>query len=486
MTRYFLYARKSTDTEDKQVLSIQSQLTEVREYAHKEGLTVIQEFQEARTAKSPGRPIFDEMILRIEKGEAEGIIAWHPDRLARNSIDGGKVIYLVDTGKIVDLHFPTYRFDNSAQGKFMLNIIFEQSKYYIDNLSENTKRGLREKIRRGEYPAFAPLGYLNDKGKIVVDEEAAPLVKGLFALCAEGKYTIAELQKLATASGLVSKRRKKPLSMSNVHRILTNAFYYGLFFYKGEPFQGAHAPIITKELFDRVQEMLKLKSKPRLGKNHYFVFRGLIRCGECGCTITAEEQKGHHYYHCTKKKGLCSQKGFIREERLAQWISEAIEKVHLEEKSYKAMIEELEREKGLLEAEKIHSGRVRDIRLQEINEKLSRLLDLFVEGAISADEYKAKKASLINQKTDQLENPAGTHGKWLEPMRDFLTLAHQAGSIAKAGDYEATRTFLQKAGSNFRLTDGTLLVSYSSPFKILANSQQENLGWMMGFEPMTP
>jgi len=163
--KYFLYARKSTDTEDKQVLSIQSQLTEVREYAKKENLLIAQEFREAKTAKSPGRPIFNEMIKRIEKGEASGIIAWHPDRLARNSIDGGKIIYLVDTGDLLDLRFPTYRFDNSAQGKFMLNIIFGQSKYYVDNLSENTKRGLREKVRLGEYPAFAPIGYLNERGK---------------------------------------------------------------------------------------------------------------------------------------------------------------------------------------------------------------------------------------------------------------------------------------------------------------------------------
>ena len=156
--RYFLYARKSTDTEDKQILSIPSQLTETREYICRERLDIVREFQEARTAKIPGRPIFDEMIQRIESGEADGIIAWHPDRLARNSIDGGKIIYLIDTGKISDLRFPTYRFDNSAQGKFMLNIIFGQSKYYVDNLSENTKRGIREKLRRGEYPGFAPIG----------------------------------------------------------------------------------------------------------------------------------------------------------------------------------------------------------------------------------------------------------------------------------------------------------------------------------------
>ncbi len=423
------------------------------------------------------------MIRRIEKGDADGIVSWHPDRLARNSIDGGKVIYLIDMGKIIDLRFPTYRFDNSAQGKFMLNIIFGQSKYYVDNLSENTKRGIREKLRRGEYPGFAPVGYVNDgKGKILIDEAAAPLVKKLYVLCAEGKHTLDELKKLATAFGLVSKRCKRPLVVSNVHRILTNAFYYGVFFYKGELFQGAHEPIITKELFDKVQDVLKFRSKPTLYKNRYFAFRGLLRCGECGCVVTAERQKGHAYYHCTRRKGECSQKGFVREEKLALMISEAIEKVRLDDKVFNTMIRELEREKELAKAEKIHNERVNETRLQEIDEKLSRLLDLFVEGAISADEYKAKKASLINKKTHHLENPEGTDGKWLEPMRDFLTLAHQASYVASAGSAEEKAEIFKKICSNHRLAYASLSVSYAYPYKILLNPKEQELGWLTRFE----
>ena len=229
--RYFLYARKSTDTEDKQVLSIQSQLTEVREYAKKNNLNVIREFQEAYTARCPGRPVFKEMIHLIEQGKAEGIVAWHPDRLARNSIDEGKIIYLIDTGKIIDLGFPTYRFDNNAQGKFMLNIIFGQSKYYVDNLSENTKRGMREKLRRGEYPGYAPLGYKNNilDHSIDIVPEIAQKIKVLFELYATGRYSLEEIGKLATASGLASRRKLKKLSKSNIERLLKNPFYYGVF-----------------------------------------------------------------------------------------------------------------------------------------------------------------------------------------------------------------------------------------------------------------
>jgi len=158
MPKFFLYARKSTDEPDRQILSIESQIDELREFAVREHLDVVQEFIESQTAKEPGRPIFNEMIKRIENGEANGILAWHPDRLARNSIDGGRIIYLIDTEKIVALKFPTFWFDPTPQGKFMLNIAFGQSKYYIDNLSENVKRGLRQKVRRGEYPGVAPTG----------------------------------------------------------------------------------------------------------------------------------------------------------------------------------------------------------------------------------------------------------------------------------------------------------------------------------------
>src|SRR4030042_737655 len=180
--KIFLYARKSTDEPKRQVLSIEAQMFELREFAKKEGLNIVREFMESKTAKEPGREIFNDMVASIEKNEAEGILAWHPDRLARNSVDGGKVIYLLDTGKIAELKFPTFWFDPTPQGKFMLSIAFGQSKYYVDNLSENIKRGIRQKLRNGIWPAWAPLGYKNDKvnKRILVDKEKAIFVKKTF------------------------------------------------------------------------------------------------------------------------------------------------------------------------------------------------------------------------------------------------------------------------------------------------------------------
>ena len=148
--KYFLYARQSTEDDDHQIMSIEAQLFELHEYARRENLEILEEFQESKSAKKPGRELFNEMMTRIENMDGVGILAWHPDRLARNSVDGGRIIYAVDTTKIVSLRFPTFWFEPTPQGKFMLQVAFGQSKYYSDNLVENITRGIRQKVRRGE------------------------------------------------------------------------------------------------------------------------------------------------------------------------------------------------------------------------------------------------------------------------------------------------------------------------------------------------
>ena len=423
MNKYFLYIRKSTDEDDRQVLSLEAQETELRELAEKENLTIVDTFRESQTAKEPGRPIFNQMLDRIEKGEAEGILAWHPDRLARNSVDAGKIIFLIDSEKIKFLKFPTFWFEATPQGKFMLNIAFGQSKYFVDNLSENTKRGLRQKLRRGEMPGYAPLGYLNDlkNHTMIKDSERFRLVRKIFELYATGNYSLKDLRDKIFDIGLLT-RNEKMLSVSMVQSILKNPFYYGVFRYNDELWQGKHEPMITKKLFEACQKVMADRSRPKKPSQKEYPFRNMLVCGECGCAITSETQKGHNYYRCTKKRDKkCSQK-YIREEVLARQISDEIQKVSLSSTWAEWMLGELNKE----EAEAAQSGAVfaqnlKD-KIKELEGKLDLLLDAHLDGTISREEYTAKKEKIINEKSELSEKSKdfernGNH--WLEPRFAF-------------------------------------------------------------------
>src|SRR3989338_3732959 len=218
--KYIAYCRKSTDEKDKQVLSIEQQIAELEEYSAREHLEVIDFVTEAKTAKIPGREQFGQLLRRIEKGEAQGIVSWHPDRLARNSVDGGKIIYLLDIGKLLDLKFPQFWFESTPQGKFMLNIAFGQSKYYVDNLSENVTRGMRYKIKNGIWPVKAPFGYINDSSTrtIQVDSKKSKTIKKAFQLFGEGNKSFTDIAHFLHKLGIATSKGK-PLKPDQVKRI---------------------------------------------------------------------------------------------------------------------------------------------------------------------------------------------------------------------------------------------------------------------------
>lgn len=243
--KYFIYVRKSTDVEDKQILSVEAQIVELKEYASKYGLDVVDILIEKRTAKKPGRPVLNTMLGRISSGEANGVLSWLPDRLSRNSVDSGQIIYMLDENILLDLKFPHFWFENTPQGKYMLANEFNSSKQYVDNLSVNTKRGLRQKVRRGEMPGVAPIGYYNDMRTktATVDKKTAPIVVQAFELYARGDKRLDEIADFLYANGIQTKAGKllgkkttgkKPYHKNRIKRILTNPFYYGHFCYLGE------------------------------------------------------------------------------------------------------------------------------------------------------------------------------------------------------------------------------------------------------------
>ncbi|HLG19618.1 MAG TPA: recombinase family protein [Bdellovibrionota bacterium] len=477
--RYFLYVRKSTDSEERQMLSIEAQLAEVRVLAEKEHLQIVAEFTESMTAKMPGRPIFNQMIARVERGDAQGILSWHPDRLARNSIDGGRIVYLLDCGKLTSLKFPTFWFENTPQGKFMMSLAFGQSKLYVDSLSENVRRGIRQKLRRGEWPGWAPIGYLNDKTsrKIVVDPIEGPRVRRLFETYASGRVRLNDLRDQAHEWGMKS-RTGKPLHRSHIHVMLSNAFYFGLLKHAGEVYQGTHEPMVSKDLFDQVQSVLHRLGRTHFSRKHHFPFLGLAKCVTCDGGITAERQRGHHYYRCSRKRGRCTEP-YLREESFADQIQRAIAAVALPDDTFQKMLAALakEQEASSQPIEKLKAETRETV--GDISKKLDRLLDAHLDETIEKAEYLSKKELLLNEKLrleERLRKLEQTRMGWLEPTKNFLIAAHRAGAIATSDDMAERKEFLKKIGSNVRLGAKRLRFDYEKPWVILARAEK-NANW---------
>ncbi|MDD3729284.1 MAG: recombinase family protein [Candidatus Pacebacteria bacterium] len=465
--KFFLYARKSTDVEDKQVRSIEDQIAELRAFTKQENLNVIDVLIEKQSAKIPGRPIFNEMLDKIERGEANGILAWHADRLARNSVDGGRIIYLLDTGKLAALKFPTLWFENTPQGKFMLNIVFGQSKYYVDSLSENTKRGLRQKVKRGEYPGPAPIGYINDSRtkSVVVDRKKAKIIRGAFELYAEGNSRLDDISDFLAQRGILSRGGKR-IHKTRATFILSNPFYTGLFKYSGELHEGNYEPIIAKKIFDKVQEVLKQRGRPH-HKTKYEPqdYCGLLKCGSCGMSITGEyrvkKQKNGNthdyiYYHCTKKnKSVKCPEPCIRQEELDKQISSLLQKFSLRADWAEKLLEmaETDKEKSAQSVSVFVLESQNQIRA--INEKLQRLLDGYLEQDIEREIYREQKAILLSEKKSLDEKMARIEQKqndWLEPMKEWIKVASTLVKIARDNNLLEKKVAAKEIfGSNLRL-----------------------------------
>ena len=455
--KYYLYARKSTDVEDKQVLSIEAQLVELREHAKREGLSIADEFVEKRSAKVTGRPVFGKLLAEIEKSGGN-ILAWHPDRLARNSVDGGQIIYLLDNQKLGTLKFPSFWFENTSQGKFMLSIAFGQSKYYVDNLSENTKRGLRQKVRRGEYPSIAPFGYLNDirNKTIIIDKRRAPIVIEAFELYARGDQTLESICIFLKSKNITTKSGKQ-IPKDQAKKMLRNPFYYGHFRYGGEVHAGKHAPIISKKLFDKVQATLARRGHKTKGTIDPQIFCGLLRCNMCNMRITAEKKTKHQkngnvheyvYYRCTRKNKTikCTEPAVTELDLLGQ-LTDILQGYALP-KSWATQLEimlaaderQAEQSSGVFIADAQN-------KIGSLQSKLQRLLDSYLDQDIDRTTYQEKQSELMSEKKS-LEEQIGkltlAANAWVEPMRQWLKQATDLKKIAENAEPSAIKDALVK------------------------------------------
>ena len=496
--KYFIYVRKSTDVEDKQILSVEAQIVELKEYASKYGLEVVDTLIEKRTAKKPGRPVLNTMLSRISSGEASGILSWLPDRLSRNSVDSGQIIYMLDENILLDLKFPHFWFENTPQGKYMLANEFNSSKQYVDNLSVNTKRGLRQKVRRGEMPGVAPIGYYNDlKTKTAkIDRKTAPIIVQAFELYAKGDKRLDEIADFLYANGIQTKAGKllgkktagkKPYHKNRIKRILTNPFYYGHFCYLGEVHEGKHKGIISKRLFDEVQTVLARRGKPNRKANDPKPLCGLVYCS-CGMMFTAETQikrqkNGnvhiYDYYRCTRKsKIVACRQPHIRAEELDKQLSGLLLDFAMPtkwaDKLYELIGQDERKEKSTLDV-KINDTQEQIVQLSS---KLQRLLDSYLDGDVERDLYQDKRAEILGEKKrlqEQIEQAALGVLTWVEPMKQWIETAVSIYNIAKSDDLSAKKSLcLEIFGSNLKMQNKNVVVNDDQ----FLHSPQENI-WVL-------
>jgi DNA invertase Pin-like site-specific DNA recombinase len=344
---YCLYARKSTESEEQQVLSIESQVKEMLKIAERDGLEIADIRRESHSAKDSGqRPVFVELLKDIREGKFNGVLTWAPDRLSRNAGDLGSLVDLMDQKLLVNIRTFSQTFSNSPSEKFMLMIMCSQAKLENDNKSENVKRGLRTRCEMGLRPGVAPTGYFNEKRldrkcQVIVDPERAPLIKQMFEKVAYEQWTGRHIYHWLRHDLDFKTKTGKYISLGNIYLILRATFYYGVFEYpegSGNWYTGVHTPLISKDLYDKVQTQL-IRSEIKK-KNREFAFARLIACGLCGSSMCASEkfkqQKNGNvhryiYYGCSRGLDKTCKAGYIKEEEILRQLIEIVDTLDMNE-----------------------------------------------------------------------------------------------------------------------------------------------------------
>lgn len=477
MDKAIIYARVSSKEQEIGGYSIPAQIKALLEYASKNNYKVIADFTDVETAKKAGRTQFNKMLKFIEENPTlKHVLVEKTDRLLRNMFDYALLDRLMESSDI-SIHFVKenviLRGDSRSNDKFIFGIKALMAKNYSDNLSEEVKKGMTEKAEQGTYPSIAPYGYVNIKenGKKVlkINPSDAPFVKKMFQLYATGSYSLLALRKKMVADGMVY-RNGKNFHKSTLETILKNEFYTGIFFWKGKKYENAsHEPIISKELFHQVQDLLlnPYKSKSKKG---LFPYTNLITCGVCGCALTAEIKKGKYvYYHCTGHKGNCKQP-YLRQEKIDTCFEELLESIHISEDVQSIIL------RGVRESfnDKIeyHNNRINQIEKQ-IKLLQSRIDQTYldkIDKKISEDFWRLHTDEWIEEKetlTRSLLSSQKADSTYLENANLILELSRKAAGLFKTQNAERKRQLISMLVSNCSYKDEKLDVQLKKPFDMI-------------------
>ena len=394
-----LYCRKSTESEDRQVLSIESQTNELTELAQRRGLKIDKIFVESMSAHKPNRPVFNQVLDLIEKNPNSNLFCWKLDRLARNSLDGGRVTWLLQQSIIKEIITPYHSFlpDDNVMN---LYVEFGMSEQYSKDLSINVKRGNKTKLEKGGWTGRTPFGYLNDKENktVIVDELRAQFIKNIFRDFATGSYSLKDLSNKLYSEGLRTRWGHK-IHASMLYRMITNPFYVGIMVRGDKHYRGNHICLVSKELWDSCQSILSGSRSKK--QKHLFPLRSHVFCSLCGCMITASLRKGHQYYHCTNGKSLHQESiEHFRAELLNEKFADKFKELQFDEEQieimYQADLEENKQDNELLE-----TSRQNILNSQKLaSEKRRRLEDTYLDGSMTKDRYDVRLLELDNQEVD--------------------------------------------------------------------------------------
>jgi site-specific DNA recombinase len=494
-----IYARKSTESEDRQIQSIDDQIKYLREMADREGLYIFQTIKESKSAKAPfKRDGFTELTKLVEQGKINGILTWKMDRLSRNPIDSATIQYFLQEKKILCVKTAEKNYlpeDNAL----IMSVESGMANQYVRDLSKNVKRGLMSKVEKGWFPNIPPVGYLNSKTKekgnetIIVDEERFKIVRKMWDLMLTGIYSPPHVLRIATNDwGLRTpiKRRQggKSISQSEIYNIFSNIFYTGYFSYGGKTYQGKHVPMITIDEYDRVQVMLGKKGKPKM-QTHDFPFTGIMKCEECGARITASRKtklnktKGtvetYTYYHCTKRRKYirCTAKPVTVTE-LENSITKIFEDNMIDSEFYKLGLETLKDMHSLEvgKRQQIYETQLRNV--EETQKKLDRALSYLLDGTITQPQYTSQKKELeesLTKEKAKLNETEARAKNWTELTENVLHFSSLAIKALESEDTKIQRDIFNSLGWNHRINAKKLFVDLHSWFIVLKNGEKELL-----------
>ncbi len=480
INRYAIYCRKSSESDERQIQSLSDQITTITTFLASHGLeTVGEPLQESKSAKIPGRPIFDLLIQMIEDRVANGIVLLNPSRLSRNTVDTGRIIYLMDQGKLQEVVTPYQTFKNNPYDKFMLNLLCTQVKLENDNKSVNVRESLTLKAERGVFPGKARPGYINnhDKPQGLRDISAHPvyfpLMRKLFDLALTGNYSVEKLVREADKLGIRSSKSRKPIVKSWMHRLLRDPFYTGRFIYVGKLYKGQHPALLTDEEFNLLQDIVEGRAKGRQQK-HDFALNGIIQCGECHYIVTAEKQVRRYkngtsqtfaYYHCTKKgKQKCNQP-YVPAKKLEEQVVSELNQLELMPEFAEFAFEALEVVKEQDSSVTKDSSDALQTALDGINKRINNLVGLKIspdnsDGSLLSDqEFADRKRALMLEKekiVQQLSQIDPNGSEWAEIAKESFNFSLLAAERFENGDSEDKKVIFKTVGSNPILLDQNL------------------------------